>query len=80
MKIHEFDPISFLAGLVIAGIGLTFLLLPDLGNIIDFFTDARAWLWPVVLIAIGVAILLPVVTRSGDTGEQVYPVDDVSDV
>jgi hypothetical protein len=63
MKIHKFDPISFLAGLVIAAIGLAFLLLPELGNIIDFFTDVGAWFWPIVLLAIGLAILLPVLTR-----------------
>jgi F0F1-type ATP synthase assembly protein I len=63
MKTHRFDPISFLAGLAIAGIGLTFLLLPELGSIIDFFTDAGAWFWPIVFLAIGFAILVPVVTR-----------------
>lgn len=75
MKIHKFDPISFLAGLVIAGIGLAFLLLPELGNIIDFFTDAGAWFWPIVLLAVGLAILLPVLTRpaglkDGDESEE----------
>lgn len=65
MKTHKFDPVSFLAGLVIAAIGMTFLLLPEIGNIIDFFTDAGAWFWPIVLLAIGFAILLPVLTRPG---------------
>ncbi|HEX6298859.1 MAG TPA: hypothetical protein VF148_00130 [Acidimicrobiia bacterium] len=63
MKLHKFDPISFLAGLVIAVIGMAFLLLPELGNVIDLFTDAGAWFWPIVLLAIGLAILLPVLTR-----------------
>ena len=66
MKTHKFDAISFLAGLAITGIGLTFLLLPELGNIVDFFTDAGAWFWPIVFLAIGFAILVPVVTRRGD--------------
>ena len=65
MKAHKFDAVSFLAGLAITGIGLTFLLLPELGNIIDFFTGAGAWFWPVVFIVIGIAILVPVVTRRG---------------
>jgi hypothetical protein len=65
MKTHKFDVISFLAGVAITGIGLAFLLLPELGNIIDFFTDAGAWFWPVVFIVIGIAILVPVTTRRG---------------
>lgn len=73
MKTHEFDLISFLAGSVIAVIGMTFLLLPELGNIIDFFTDAGAWFWPIVFLAIGLAVLLPVFTgppRSQDGDER----------
>lgn len=71
MKTHKFDPISFLAGMVIAAIGITFLLLPELGNIIDFFTDAGAWFWPIVLLAIGFAILMPVLTSgTGPDGDE----------
>lgn len=66
MKTHRFDAISFLAGLAITGIGLIFLLLPELGSIIDFFTDAGAWFWPIVFLAIGFAILVPVIARPGD--------------
>jgi hypothetical protein len=69
MKTHKFDAISFLAGLAITGIGLAFLLLPELGNIVDFFTDAGTWFWPVVFIAIGVAILVPVASRRGQQDE-----------
>jgi hypothetical protein len=69
MKTHKFDAISFLAGLAITGIGLVFLLLPELGNIIDFFTDAGTWFWPVVFIAIGVAILVPVASRGRQLDE-----------
>lgn len=63
MKTHTFDAISFLAGLVITGIGLTFLLLPELGSIVDFFTDAGAWFWPVAFLAVGIAILAPILGR-----------------
>jgi hypothetical protein len=66
MKTHKFDAISFLAGLAITGIGLVFLLLPELGSIIDFFTDAGAWFWPIVFLAIGFAVLAPAVTRRRD--------------
>lgn len=66
MKTHKFDGLSFLAGLVITIIGLAFLLLPDLGDIIDALTDAGTWFWPVLFLGIGVAILVPVVTRRPD--------------
>jgi len=69
MKTHKFDPLSFLAGLAITGIGLVFLFLPELGNIVEFLTDAGAWFWPVVFIAIGVAILVPVASRRGQLHE-----------
>lgn len=77
MKTHKFDGLSFLAGLVITIIGLAFLLLPDLGDIIDALTDAGTWFWPVLFLGIGVAILVPVVTRSPDS-EDVEESGDVN--
>ena len=69
MKTHEFDVLSFLTGLLITAIGLAFLLLPDLNDIIDVLTDAGSWFWPAVFIAVGVAVLAPLATR-GRTGEE----------
>lgn len=63
MKTHEFDVLSFLAGLFMTGIGLVFLLLADIGTIIGALTDAGAWFWPVLLIVVGIAVLLPAATR-----------------
>lgn len=63
MKIHKFDALSFIAGLVATAIGLMFLLSPDVGAIIDFATDFGSWFWPAVFIAIGVGILTPLVVR-----------------
>jgi hypothetical protein len=64
MKTHRFDSVSFLAGLVITVIGLSFLLLPELDDIVDALTDAGSWFWPAVFIAVGVAVLAPLVARS----------------
>lgn len=69
MRRHPFDTLSFLGGLVMTGIGLAFLLLPDVGEIVDFLTDAGSWFWPVVFIAIGVAILAPLVSRNSGEDE-----------
>lgn len=62
MKRHRFDPLSFLAGLVMVGIGLAFLLPPDPTDIFTFFDDFGAWFWPVVLVIAGVAIIAPALT------------------
>jgi hypothetical protein len=59
MKTHRFDSLSFLAGLVMAVIGLAFLVYPRFGDLIDAITDAGAWFWPVAFIAVGIAILAP---------------------
>ncbi|HUG32243.1 MAG TPA: hypothetical protein VMM14_05060 [Acidimicrobiia bacterium] len=64
MKLHKFDSLSFIAGLVITLIGLAFLLLPEVGDIVDVLVGAGSWLWPVVLIAAGIAVLAPMASRS----------------
>lgn len=64
MKTHKFDALSFLAGLVITGIGLAFLLLPDIDGIVDFLLDAGTWFWPVLFIAVGIAVLAPLASRN----------------
>jgi hypothetical protein len=69
MKVHSFDVLSFLAGLVITAIGLTFLLLQDVGEIIDLFTDGSSWIWPVVFITVGIAVLIPLAFRSGEKAD-----------
>lgn len=80
MKTHRFDALSFLAGLVIAGIGLAFLLLPEVGDLVDFITNAGTWFWPVLFLAIGVAVLAPVVSPSGtEPGEHDEEIDEIKD-
>lgn len=64
MKTHKFDALSFLAGLFMAGLGLTFLLLPEVDDIVSVLTDAGSWFWPVVLIVTGIAVLVPAIVRS----------------
>ena len=49
---HRFDIISFVFGLIFAGIGGAFLIAEVTG-----FEIGRGWVWPVVAIAVGVAIL-----------------------
>ena len=69
MKRHSFDGLSFFAGLVITGLGLAFLLVPDLFDLVDLFTDAGSWFWAAVLIAVGIAIIAPAVVRRPSSDE-----------
>jgi hypothetical protein len=60
MKSHRFDAISFISGLVITLLGLTFLIPETPVDIIDALTNLGSWFWPTVLLVIGVAVLIPV--------------------
>lgn len=64
MKTHEFDVLSFLAGLFMTGLGLAFLVLPEIGDIVGLLTDVGSWFWPVLLIVAGIAVLAPAIARS----------------
>jgi len=67
MKRHSFDGLSFIAGMTFAGIGLAFLLIRDLSDLVDVFTDAGSWFWPLVLVVTGIAVIAPAVTKSRET-------------
>ncbi len=63
MRRHPLDLISLMFGLLFVGLGLTF-------GFADAITVLQArWLWPVVLILLGVALVVGPVTgnRSDDT-------------
>lgn len=64
MKTHKFDGLSFASGLLIALIGLAFLIPADPGDLFGFIGDIGDWFWPVLLIAVGVAVLAPLASRS----------------
>jgi cadmium resistance protein CadD (predicted permease) len=69
MKLHRFDALSFIFGVLIAAVGLVFLVMPDAGGIIDVVTDFGSWFWPTVFIAIGLGILAPLISRKSEGGE-----------
>ncbi|MGH3649187.1 MAG: hypothetical protein ACRDU9_00645 [Acidimicrobiia bacterium] len=62
MKFHRFDALSFVSGLVATVIGLIFLIPAEPADLFDYFGDIGVWFWPAVLVAVGVAILAPLVT------------------
>jgi hypothetical protein len=74
MKSHRFDAISFISGLVAALIGLVFLVPQTPLDLIDAVTSLGSWFWPVLLLVIGLAVLVPVfVKRSAEDEEELAP-------
>jgi uncharacterized membrane protein len=64
---HRLDPVSLVAGLLFTGLGVAFLA----GNV-TFSNMDLAWLWPLAVIALGVALLAGIRNRpleSPDAGE-----------
>ena len=70
MKSHRFDAISFISGLVVALVGLVFPVPQTPVDLIDAVTSLGAWFWPVLLLAIGLAILVPVFLRQRDEKDE----------
>ncbi len=70
MKSHRFDAISFISGLVVALVGLVFLVPQTPVDLIDAVTSLGAWFWPVLLLVIGIGILVPVFMSRGDDDER----------
>lgn len=71
MKRHAFDPLSFLAGLVLGAIGLAYLLAEQAG----WDVDSR-WVLPLALIGLGVAGIAGALSGlRRDRGRDVTPAD-----
>ncbi len=80
MKTHKFDVLSFFAGLFMTGLGLTFLLLPEIDDIVGVLTDAGAWFWPVILIVAGIAVLAPAIVRSNSHARNADAADEEGEI
>jgi hypothetical protein len=74
MKQHRFDTLSFVSGLVFAGFGLLFLIPNNTDNLIDVFVDVGSWAWPLILLGIGLAIIVPLFLGGvGDESDENEP-------
>lgn len=69
MKPHKFDRLSFVSGLVFTGFGLLFLIPNNTDDLVDVFVDVGSWAWPLVLLGIGLAIVVPVFFRAENSEE-----------
>jgi hypothetical protein len=63
MRRHELDPISLVFGFAVTGLGLLFLV-----GRADVAYRLR-WVWPVLLLAVGLAILLDLRVRASRPDE-----------
>ena len=64
MSTHRFDGISFFAGLVITMFGLVFLIPNAPSDIIDAIGRLGSWFWPILFVAVGVGVLIPLLMPS----------------
>ncbi|MEX1124659.1 MAG: hypothetical protein WEE53_03240 [Acidimicrobiia bacterium] len=60
MKTHTFDTVSFIAGLAFSIVGLLFLIPETPGQIVEVLLDSGAWFWPIALLVVGLAVIVPV--------------------
>jgi hypothetical protein len=63
MKRHPIDPVSLVFGLLLGGIGLTFLIAR-----IDIANSNLRWVWPLPLLALG-ALMIVLGARRSDAPE-----------
>ncbi|HLU52872.1 MAG TPA: hypothetical protein VK011_04695 [Acidimicrobiia bacterium] len=66
MERHRFDPLSFAFGLIYAVLGAMFLIPFTPGELIDWVSLSLRWVWPVTILVIGAAILVPLVRSRPD--------------
>lgn len=59
MERHRFDALSFAFGVIYALIGATFLIPATPFDLVDAVTGSLRWIWPLAILVIGGAILVP---------------------
>ncbi len=73
MKSHRFDPVSFISGVIITLLGLAFLIPQTPVDLIDAVTSLGSWFWPVILLVVGIAVLVPVFARRSEEVDAMAP-------
>jgi hypothetical protein len=68
MERHRFDTLSFAFGLIYLLIGLMFLIPATPFDLAPVVAASLRWVWPVAIIGIGAAIIVPLV-RTRATSE-----------
>lgn len=66
MKTHDFDTVSFIAGLAFSIMGLLFLIPETPKQVFDVLLDSGAWFWPIALLVVGIAVIVPALMPKKD--------------
>lgn len=74
MERHSFDTVSFVFGLIFVAAGVVFTVATNPWNLLGGLS--LGWLWALALIAVGVALLVPVLRKPRPEPER--PVEDLS--
>jgi hypothetical protein len=59
MTRHDFDPLSLVAGVLFAGLGIA-----SLAGSVDYLDVDLSWVWPLTIVALGLALLAGSVAKS----------------
>jgi hypothetical protein len=70
MKTHRFDALSFVSGLLLTATGLIFLFATEPTDLFDMLAGIGGWFWPVLLMAIGLAVLIPLMIPGNKPDDQ----------
>ena len=69
MKTHRFDAVSFISGVVITLLGLAFLIPQTPVDVVEAIASVAGWFWPVLLLVVGGAILVPALLPKDEADE-----------
>ena len=75
MKRHQLDAWSLIGGVVLAGLGLLFLIPAEPFDLTNGFRTVFGWGLPILVVLIGLALIAPALRRREDEGELPPPPD-----
>ena len=75
MKRHQLDPWSLIGGVVLAGLGLLFLIPAEPFDVTNGFRTLFGWGLPILVVLIGLALIAPALRRREDESELPPPPD-----
>jgi hypothetical protein len=75
MKSHRFDAVSFIAGLIFTALGLLFLIPQTPDQLVDMIMNSGSWFWPILLVAIGLAVIIPALLPKSDEEPEAIEAD-----
>jgi len=75
MKRHQLDPWSLIGGVLLAGLGLLFLIPAEPFDLTNGFRALFGWGLPIMAVLVGLALIAPALRRREDESELPPPPD-----